>query len=309
MARFIAVRGLYTIVVMWLAATVVFFALRITPGDPANFVVDPTQSAAVRAKIDHQLGLDKPILVQYGTFLHKVVTFQFGQSFINHQAINQIIGSAAPNTLLLALSAGLIMLGLGIPIGVIAAVRRGGIFDRLVGLLGPLAMGIPSFVLAILLVKIFTLQLNLLPAAGTGGIRYLIMPAVVLAIEPLVVTIRLMRASVIEQLGLDYVRTLRAKGMSEWRVVWQHVLRNSLGPIMSLTAVQFRSLIGYTLIVEVIFRWPGLGEALVNAVLTRDYPVAQALALILTLAVIVSSFAADIGLAFSDPRVRRRAAT
>src|SRR5579871_3922595 len=113
MRRFIALRGLYTVLVMWLAATVVFFALRITPGDPSNFVVDPTQSKAVRAKIDHQLGLDKPILLQYGSFLHKIVTFSFGQSFINHEAINQIIGNAAPNTLLLAVSAGLLMLGLG----------------------------------------------------------------------------------------------------------------------------------------------------------------------------------------------------
>ena len=308
MGRFIASRLAYTVAVMWAAATVVFLALRITPGDPANFVVDPTQSAAVKARIDAQLGLNHPLLTQYGTFLHKVLTFEFGHSFINHESINQTIATAAPNTLLLAGSAGLIMLGFGIPLGVIAAVRRGGIFDRVIGVLGPLAMGIPSFVLAVLLVKIFTLQLKWLPAAGTGGIRYLIMPAVVLAVEPLVVTIRLMRASVIEQLSLDYVRTLRAKGMAEWRVIWQHVLRNSLGPIMSLTAVQFRSLIGYTLIVEVIFRWPGLGEALVNAVLTRDYPTAQALALILTLAVILASFVADIGLAFTDPRLRRREA-
>ena len=306
MGRFIAVRALYTLAVMWGAATVVFFALRITPGDPANFVVDPVQSAAVKDRIRHELGLDQPLLTQYGHFLHKVLTFDFGESFINHESINRIVTTATPNTLALAGSAGLIMLGLGIPIGVLAAARRGGLLDRAIGILGPLAMGIPSFVLALLLVKLFALRLNWLPAAGTGGLRYLVLPAVVLAIEPLVVTIRLMRASVIEQLGLDYVRTLRAKGLSEWQVIWQHVLRNSLGPIMSLTAVQFRSLIGYTLIVEVIFRWPGLGEALVNAVLSRDYPVAQAVALILTLAVIVSSFVADIGLAFADPRVRRR---
>ena len=306
MGRFVAARALYTVLVMWGAATVVFFALRITPGDPANFVVDPTQSAAVKARIRHELGLDRPLLTQYWHFLRKILTFDFGQSFINHESINRIILSAAPNTAMLAGAAGLLMLGLGIPIGVLAAVRHGGVFDRLVGVAGPLAMGIPSFVLALLLVKLFALRLGWLPAAGTGGLKYLVLPAVVLVIEPLVVTIRLMRASVIEQLSRDYVRTLRAKGMPEWRVIWQHVLRNSLGPIVSLTAVQFRSLIGYTLIVEVIFRWPGLGEALVNGVLTRDYPVAQAVALILTVAVILSGFLADVGLAFTDPRVRRR---
>lgn len=306
MRKFIFTRALYTLVVMWLAATVVFFALRIAPGNPTDFTVSQLQGQAVKAQARHQLGLDKPILVQYGRFIRKAVTFNFGDSFINHASINEIIRTSTPNTLKLAGSAFLIMLVLGIPLGVLAGIRRGGVVDRVVGALGPLAMGVPSFVLALLLVKFFALKLNWLPSAGTGGIRYLVLPAVTLAVEPTVVTIRLMRASVIEQLGLDYVRTLRAKGLAERRVIWQHVLRNSLGPIISLTAVQIRTLIGYTLIVEVIFRWPGLGEALVNAVLTSDYPVAQAIALILTLVVILSSFAADVGLAFADPRVRRR---
>jgi ABC-type dipeptide/oligopeptide/nickel transport system permease component len=160
----------------------------------------------------------------------------------------------------------------------------------------------------VLLIKLLSLKLDWLPVSGTGGIEHLILPAVVLAVEPLAVTIRMMRSSMLEQLGQDYVRTLQAKGLARRRIVWQHVLRNSLGPIVSLSAVQFRTLLGYTLIVEIIFRWPGLGWELVNSVLTRDFPVAQNLALLLTLAVILLSFLADVGLALADPRVRRRAA-
>lgn len=167
-----------------------------------------------------------------------------------------------------------------------------------------LGLGIPNFVLAILLIMIFGIFLKVLPVSGSGGIQNLILPAVVLAVEPLAVTIRVVRSSVLEQLTQDYVRTLSAKGLSWWRIVWVHVLRNSMGPIISLAAVQFRSLIGYTLIVEVIFRWPGLGSQLVDAVLKRDYLVAQVLALLLTFVVIFLNTFADIAYAFADPKVR-----
>jgi peptide/nickel transport system permease protein len=290
-----------------LASIVVFYGLRITPGNPANFTVSPIMSPAVKAKINRELGLDQPVLVQYWKFFHNVVTGRLGLSFITKQPISQIIGQGAPHTLELAFAAGLIVLGLGIPLGMIAAQRRNGVIDRTIGTLGPLGMGVPNFVLALLLITWFGLDLHWLPVAGSNGLKYLILPAIVLAIEPLVVTIRIMRATAIEQLGLDYVRTLEATGLKKRMIVWEHVFRNSLGPVISLSAVQFRTLLGYTLIVEVIFRWPGLGEALVNAVLTRDYPTAQILALLLTAAVIFLSFLADVGMALADPRLRSRA--
>jgi len=299
----------YTLVVLWLASLAVFYGLRITPGNPANFTVSPIMSPAVRAQINRQLGLDAPLLVQYWHFFHGILTGHLGLSFISRQPISQIISQSTPHTLELAGAALLLVLVIGIPLGMVSALRRNGVVDRVVGLLGPLGMGIPNFVLALLLITIFGLDLHWLPVAGSGGLKYLVLPAVVLALEPLVVTVRIMRASALEQLNLDYVRTLRAKGLGRHRIVWQHILRNSLGPIISLTAVQLRTLLGYTLIVEVIFRWPGLGEALVNAVLTRDYSTCQVLALMLTSAVIVLSFLADIGLAFTDPRVRAKVAT
>jgi ABC-type dipeptide/oligopeptide/nickel transport system permease component len=307
MLAFVARRLVYTVVVMWAASVVVFLALRITPGDPTNFVTNPVQTNERKAAVRHQLGIDQPILHQYWRFTRRLVTWNFGPSFITKQPITEIVAKAVPRTLELAAAALVLVLALGIPLGVLAALRRGSLFDHLIGTAAALGMGIPNFVLAIILIKLLALKLQWLPVSGTGGFRFLILPAIVLALEPLALTIRMMRSSVLEQLGQDYVRTLEAKGLSRRRVVWLHVLKNALGPIISLTAVQLRSLLGYTLIVEVIFRWPGLGQQLVNAVLTRDFPVAQFLALLLTLAVIVLSFLGDVGLAAVDPRVRRSA--
>lgn len=308
MASFAARRFGYMLVVMLIASAVVFLALRITPGDPSNFTNSPVQTPERKAEIRHDLGLDRPLLDQYGDFMAGVLTWDFGPTLITKQPISEVVAEAAPNTLLLAGAALLLTLALGIPLGVLAALRRNGPVDHAIGAVAALGLGIPNFVLALVLIKIFAVDLGWLPVSGSGGIQYLILPAVVLAVEPLVVTVRMMRSSIIEQLGEDYVRTLRAKGLARRRVVWVHVLRNALGPIVSLTTVQLRSLLGYTLIVEVIFRWPGLGEALVNSVLTRDYPLAQALALLLTLVVIVLTFVGDVGLAAADPRVRRRVA-
>jgi ABC-type dipeptide/oligopeptide/nickel transport system permease component len=307
MASFVARRIGYTLLVMWVASIVVFLTLRITPGDPSNFAENPLQTEARKAEVRHALGLDDPIPEQYWNFISNVVTLDFGDSFITRQPIDEIIAEAAPNTLILAFAALLIVLVVGIPLGVLAALRRNSWFDRGVGIAAPLAMGIPPFVLAILLINIVALKLGWLPVSGSGGIEYLILPAIVLAVEPAAVTVRLMRSSVLEELGQDYVRTLRAKGLAERRIVWVHVLRNAVGPIVSLSAVQMRTLLGYTLIVEVIFRWPGLGQALVQSVLSRDFPVAQALSLLLTLTVVLLTFLSDIGLAVADPKVRRQA--
>ncbi len=307
MADFVARRFAYTLLVMLAASIVVFLTLRITPGDPSNFAENPLQTEERKAAVRHELGLDDPILEQYSTFITNVVTLDFGDSFITRQPIDDIIAQAAPNTLLLAFAALAIVLAVGIPLGVLAALRRNTWFDRGVGVAAPLAMGIPPFVLAILLINIVALQLGWLPVSGTGGLEYLILPAIVLAVEPAAVTVRLMRSSVLEELGQDYVRTLRAKGLSERRIVWVHVLRNAVGPIVSLSAVQMRTLLGYALCGGVIFRWPGLGQALVQSVLSRDFPVAQALSLLLTLAVVFLTFLADVGLAAADPKVRRQA--
>jgi peptide/nickel transport system permease protein len=304
MTRFIIRRIAYMAVIMFIASLVVFVSLRITPGDSTNFVITPVSSPERFEELRHELGLDRPLPEQYAVFIGRIFSGNLGQSDISHRKVIDIIASGLPYTLALAAAAALLVYGIGIPFGVTAALRRDRWQDHAMNGVAVVGLGIPNFVLALLLIMIFGIYLKVLPVSGSNGIQNLIMPAVVLAVEPLAVTIRVVRSSVLDQLNQDYVRTLAAKGLSGRRIVWQHVLRNSMGPIISLAAVQFRSLIGYTLIVEVIFRWPGLGSQLVDAVLKRDYLVAQVLALLLTFVVIFLNTFADIAYAYADPKVR-----
>ena len=307
MSRFIFRRFVYTLIIMWVASIVVFVALRITPGDVTNFVVTPLETAQRLAQIRHGLGLDRPMLAQYLDFWGNIFHGNLGRSAVTGQPITTIIAQGAPFTLALAAAAGLIVYLVGIPLGTLAALRRNTWVDHLATGIAVIGMGVPNFVLAVLLIFFLAVQLGWLPVSGSGELSNIILPAVVLAVEPLAVTTRLMRSSVLDQLGQDYVRTLTAKGLPRRQVVWRHVVWNSLGPIISLAAVQVRSLLGYTLIVEVIFRWPGLGSRLVDVVLKRDYVPAQVLAMMLTLLVIFLNFLADIGYAAIDPRVRASA--
>lgn len=309
MTRFVIRRLAYMAVIMVIASIIVFVSLRITPGDSTNFVITPVSSPERFEELRRELGLDRPLIEQYAKFVGRLIVGDLGQSDISHRQVVEIVTSGLPYTVALALAAAVIVYGLGIPLGVIAALRRNRWPDQLVTGLAVIGLGIPNFVLAILLIMIFGIALKILPVSGAAGFQNLILPAAVLAVEPLAITIRVVRSAVLDQLGQDYVRTLAAKGLSRRRIIWLHVLRNSLGPVISLAAVQFRSLLGYTLIVEVIFRWPGLGTQLVDAVLKRDYVVAQILALLLTLVVIVVNTFADIAYAFADPKVRVRVAS
>lgn len=295
-------------VVLFLASIVVFAALRITPGDSTNFVITPISSPERFEEIRRELGLDRPLLDQFLTFWQRILTADFGDSAISRRAVVDIVATGLPYTLLLALVAGLLVYSIGIPMGILSAVHRDRLPDRVGSAISVVGLGIPNFVLALLLVMIFATTLGWLPPSGAASPTAIVLPAVVLAIEPLVVTMRLTRASALDQLGQDYVRTLEAKGLTRRRIVWVHVLRNALGPVIALSAVQVRTLLGYALVVEVIFRWPGLGYQLVEAVLKRDYLVAQVLALLLTFTVICLNTFADIAYAYVDPKVRARVA-
>ena len=176
--------------------------------------------------------------------------------------------------------------------------------DRIIRVFISIFQAVPNFVLALLAVLVFGVRLDWLPVSGADGPLHLVLPTLVLAAEPGALTARVSRTAVLEQLSSDFTRTLRARGVAIWRIQWVHVLRNSLSPVISLGGVQVRSLLGYTLIVEVIFRWPGLGSELVGSVLNRDYPVAQSLTLLLAAVVVVSSVAADLLHRWADPRVR-----
>lgn len=305
MLRYLVGRSIYTLIVLFLASIVIFWALRVSPGAPEYSIHQPVLTEAAIAQFREEAGLDDPIAVQYVNFLGRVFLHgDLGTSIKSNLPISKLVEVFGKNSAILVGSAAVVILALAIPLGVIAAVNRNNWLDHLLVGFASLAMGVPNFVLALLLILVVGLELDLLPISGKGGVRHLILPTVVLAAEGTAVMLRLMRASMLEQLQQDYIRTLHAKGLSRARVVWQHALRNALLPIISLSALQVAVLIGWTFIVEIIFRWPGIGQLLVQSVIDRDYPVALIGTLLLAFAVIMANFAANIAYAYVDPRIR-----
>lgn len=306
MKTFVIRRLLLAILLLFISSIIIFFGMRAAPGDVTQMLINPatSYSASLIPDLKEHLGLDKPLLQQYVDFMHGMVTGDPGISLINGSPITEIIGKAGVQTIKLTLAAALLTYLIAIPLGLLAAWKRNSPLDHGAMLIAVLGMGIPNFFLGVLLVHLFAVELKWLPVSGSDSLAAIVLPAVVLAAEAIAVNLRMVRSSVLEQLGKEYVRTLRAKGLSEWRVVAVHALRNALPPILALAAVMMRSLLAYTMIVEVIFRWPGLGYQLVQSITTRDYTLAQVLALLITAAVILFNLLSDIGQRWADPRVR-----
>ena len=304
MGAFILRRFAYALLLLFLASLLVFYGLRLAPGDIVSAIASPTTANVVRINLNERLGLDRPLAVQYFVFVQHLLQGDPGVSVASGERISTIIRQAGPKTLALGTSAALLTYALAIPLGVLAAARRNGLLDHGARLLVVLLMGIPNFFLAVLLIQLFGVELGWLPVAGPGGLRHLVMPAVALAVEAIALNLRLMRSSVLEELSADYIRTLRAKGLGTGRIIWVHAFRNALPPVIALAGVILPTLLGYTLVVETIFRFEGLGYQLVQSIIHRDYSLAQTLALMFTALVILFNFLADVAHQAIDPRVR-----
>jgi peptide/nickel transport system permease protein len=302
-------RLLYALVLRFVASILIFYGLRVAPGDVTAAIVSATGTEVLKESIREQLGLNEPLATQYFVFVKNVFTGDPGSSLVNGAKISEVIQEAGGNTLKLGLAALVLTYALAIPFGVLAAWRRNSPLDQGVRLIAVLGMGIPNFFLAVLLIEYFAVDFGWFPVAGPGGLSHVILPAIVLAMESMAINMRLMRSSMLEELSKDYVRTLHSKGVSAARVVWIHGLRNALVPVVAFIGVVLPLILGYTLIVEVIFRFEGLGFQLVQSIQKRDYALAQTLALLFTALVIFSNFLADIGHQLIDPRVRERART
>jgi peptide/nickel transport system permease protein len=297
-------RGLRTAIVLAVASVAVFYGLRLAPGDPTGGVLSPTALEEVREAYRERLGLNEPILVQYGVYLKNLARGDLGTSIITGKSIGELLAFYGRNSLTLGLAATLLIYGIGLPLGALAAARRNTIVDQAITGISIAGMGMPNFWLALLLIFLFASKLHWLPSGGCCEPKQLILPAVVLAAEGAAVTIRMTRSSMLEQLGQDYVRTHRAKGLSETAVVYSRVFRNALNPVISLAGLRLGWLVGYALIVETIFQWPGVGYLLVDAVLRRDYPVAQFFSLLLVTVVVIANLLADVAYGIADPRIR-----
>lgn len=312
MVRYIAQRVLDAIPTVLLVLTLVFFALRILPGDPAQVALGefatPEQIAALRAK----MGLDVPLWRQYVTFLWSVATFDFGTSFVSTVPVRDMLAENLPYTVELTILATIFGLLMGLPLGVASATHRGTMTDFGARVFALLGYAIPDFYLGALLLIWFALDLGLFPISGGGGgfvdrIWHLILPALALGVIKAAFMSRLTRGALLDTLAREYVRTARAKGAREPRVVYRHALRNALLPVSNGLALSVLSTLSGAVAIELIFNRPGVGSMLVEAVATRDYPVVQAGLVVFSLFVVGINLLTDLLNIVIDPRIRASA--
>lgn len=304
MGAYLIRRGLRTAIVLVVASIAVFYGLRFAPGDPTGGVLSPTALEEVREAYRERLGLNQPIWVQYGVYLKNLARGDLGTSIVTGKSIGELLGFYGRNSVILGLAATLLTYAIGLPLGALAAARRNTPLDQAITGFSIAGMGMPNFWLALLLIYLFAQKLHWLPSGGCCSAEQLILPAVVLAAEGTAVTIRMTRSAMLEQLGQDFVRTHRAKGLSETVIVYGRVFRNAMIPVISLAGLRLGWLVGYSLIVETIFQWPGIGYLLVDAIVRRDYPVAQFFSLLLVAVVVLANLLADLAYGVADPRIR-----
>jgi peptide/nickel transport system permease protein len=314
MTAYLLRRAGWAIVTLLLASVVVFVGAHALPGDPALALAgqegarDPELLAAIRERY----GLDRPLPVQYVAWLGQIVQGDFGQSIRTSLPVSEMVTERVPVTLQLAAWSLLIALLIGIPIGVIAAIRQGSWPDYVGNAIALTGMSVPNFWVGLILITVFAINLGILPASGfvafyddpVQNLRHLVLPAVVLGTGLAAVIMRQTRSSMIQTMSEDFIRTARAKGMSEWSVVVRHGLRNSLLTVTTILGLQLGVLIAGSVVTEQIFLIPGFGKLVIDAVVTRDYPVIQAVALLSAVAYIIVNFLVDVLYTVLNPRVR-----
>jgi len=302
--RHITLRVLFAIPALWLIVTMVFLLAHIVPGDPVQQMLGEGARAEDIAQLRHALGLDLPLATQYAKYLAGVLRGNLGSSFRYQRPVLRVILERCPATLELAVVALLVCALIGISAGVLAAHRRGRSADRAVSLLTLFGLAVPNFALGPVLILLFSVILGWLPVSGRGGLAHLILPAATLGAALAAILTRMVRTSVIEELSADYVRTARAKGLSEAAVLFRHALRNALLPIVTILGLQFGTLLAGTIVTESIFSWPGIGRLAVTAIQARDYPLLQGCILLIAVSYVAVNLLTDVVYVFVDPRVR-----
>jgi peptide/nickel transport system permease protein len=301
---FITYRLVQSIPVLLGVAFFIFFMLRILPGDPALYIAGPEATAERVQEIRVQLGLDKPLHEQLLRFLFDLLQGNLGFSTRTGRPVVAEVLDRLPFTLALAVIAEAIAIVLGIVAGIVAAVRQGSIISNVVTVVSLFGVSMPVYWQGLMLILIFSVTLKLLPAGGTGTLAHFVMPSLVLAFLLMANIMRITKTSMLEVLNQNYVRTARAKGLRERLVLYRHALKNALIPVVTISGLQFGSLLGGAVLTETVFAWPGMGRLIVDAILARDYPLVQGAILIFALLFIVVNIAIDVLYAYIDPRVR-----
>ena len=284
--------------------TLTFILMYLVPGDPVLAMVGEHFDAATVANLRRQLGLDDPWPVQYIRFMGRIMTGDLGRSFLTDRAVAAELLERIPYTLELAFGAMTVSVVVGLTVGIVASLRPGSLLDRGIMVLSLVAVSAPVFWVALLLILYVGVGLRWLPPTGYGGLQYLILPAIALGTRSAAFLARITRANMLEVLGADYIRTARAKGLSEWVVVLKHALRNALIPIITVIGTDFGSYLSGAVLTESVFGWPGVGRYALDAILKRDFPAIQGAVLLMALIFIAVNLAVDLLYGWIDPRIR-----
>ena len=305
MRTYLTRRLLQSLLVLFGVSFVVFFILHLT-GDPALVLLPPDASAEDVQRFREAMGFNDPFFVQYARFLSGALRGDFGQSVRHGEPAFNLVVERMPATFELAGAALGVALVLAIPAGIISAVRRNTMLDYVSTVVALLGQSMPTFWLGIMLILVFSVQFNLLPSSGRGGLAHLILPAITLGLFTTARITRLTRSGMLEALNQDYIRTARAKGVGGPPVIWKHALKNAAIPIVTIVGIELGTLLGGSVITETIFAWPGVGRLSVQAIYNRDYPVVQAAVFLLSSTFVLVNLVVDMLYTYLDPRIRLR---
>ncbi len=304
MGRYVAKRLAWTIVVLWAIVTLTFGATFLSPIDPARSYAGLRASEQAVELVRHDFGLDDPVYVQYGRYLSRIFRGDLGRSFATDEPVRAAIIDRLPDTGLLALSAAIVQITLGIPLGLLAALKRRTVVDRAILLFSLGGVVTPTFVLGFLLLYFLAFKLDWFPLGGSGSFQSLVLPALTLGVAGAAWYARMLRSTALNILGEDYIRMARAKGLSERVVVLRHVLRNAIGPIVTMIGLDIGVFLGGVLIIERVFAWPGIGDQAWRAITFNDVPMVMGTVLFAAFFVTIFNLAADLVNAAIDPRVK-----
>jgi peptide/nickel transport system permease protein len=301
--RFLLRRLIQSAVAILGTITLVFFIQRLA-GDPTLLMLPEGATREDIETLRHQLGFDQPLAIQYLDYLAQLVRFDLGQSLVQRVPVLEIIAARLPYTLYLAGSALLVAVGIGLPVGIVMAVRRDTKLERVLMALILVGQSMPTFWSGILLILLFAVTLGVVPSSGVDGIRSVVLPAIALGALTMATYARVTRTAVIEELGRDYVSAAQAKGLLFRNVISRHILRNAATPIITISALEIANLLAGAVIVETVFAWPGLGQLAVQSIAARDFPIVQSIVLLSAFVSIALNLAADVLYSVVDPRIR-----
>jgi len=304
MLKYIFKKLLMMIPILLGLTIILFLILHLAPGDPVHLVVGPNVTPEVYENVRRSMGLDRPLIIQYFDYLSNLVKGDLGSSILQHRPVADIVFERFPITIGLGVRALLLSFLIAVPVGIIAAVNRKKSADFIAMTFALVGISMPTFWFGIILLYFFAYKLGLFPISGYGTWKHLVLPVITMGLTDAAVIARMMRSSMLEVIGQDYIRTARAKGLREKVVTNKHALKNALIPVITLLGMRMGWIIGGSVTLEIIFSIPGLGRTMVDSIFSRDYPVVQGSVLILATSVMISNLIADILYALVDPRIR-----